>query len=84
MFLKFLAIAALQAHGLVAPKSSLRAPRKPATVVAARGGGGGEHVRPLAPEVMPVLEEPVAVVLVEDVPVLPRVALVLLDPKLMT
>jgi len=33
---------------------------------------------------VPVLEEPVAVVLVEDVPVLPRVALVLLDPKLMT
>ena len=44
MFLKFLAIAALQAHGLVAPKSSLRAPRKPATVVAARGGGGGVAV----------------------------------------
>jgi len=47
-------------------------------------GGGGEDSGPLPPEVVPVLEEPVAVVLVEDVPVLPRVALVLLDPKLMT
>ena len=45
-------------------------------------GGGGEDSGPLPPEVVPVLEEPVAVVLVEDVPVLPRVALVLLDPKL--
>ena len=50
-------------------------------VVVARGGGGGEHVRPLAPEVVPVLEEPVTVVLVEDVPVLPRVALVLLNSR---
>ena len=42
----------------------------------------GEDVRELAREVVPVLEELVLVVLVEDVPVLARVFLVLLHPEL--
>ena len=47
-----------------------------------RGGSAREHVGELAAEVVPVLEEPVRVVLVEDVPVLPRVFLVLSHPEL--
>jgi hypothetical protein len=54
----------------------------PVVAAAADVRAFGKDVRELAREVVPVLEELVLVVLVEDVPVLARVLLVLLHPEL--